>query len=72
MLASLFRTVASLAASAVATELKKPENQRKLAEAAQVAAAKLRDPETGAKVESVAMSGARTLGRVFGNLKNRS
>ncbi len=71
MFASLIRQAAALAASAMASELRKPENQARIADAAQQAAAKMRDPETAKKVETVAMSGARALGRAIGNLKNR-
>jgi hypothetical protein len=71
MFASLLRSAASLAASAVANELRKPENQEKLAAAARTAATKLRDPETSKQLESAALSGARALGRAFGNFKNR-
>jgi hypothetical protein len=60
MFASLLRSAASLAASAVANELRKPENQEKLAAAARAAAAKVRDPET-----------IRALGRAYGRFKNR-
>ena len=71
MIAGLFRQAAALAASALATELRKPENQEKLAAAARGAAAKLRDPETPKQIGSIANSGARALGRAFGSLKNR-
>jgi len=71
MIASLFRQAAAFAASALANEIRKPENQAKLAAAAQQAAAKMRDPATGKQIETVARSGARALGRAFGNLKNR-
>jgi hypothetical protein len=71
VIASLFRQAASLAASALANELRKPETRAKLAAAAQQAAARARDPQTGKQIETVAMSGARALGRAFGNLKNR-
>jgi hypothetical protein len=60
MFASLLRSAASLAASAVANELRKPENQEKLAAAARAAAAKARDPET-----------MRALGRAYSKFKNR-
>jgi hypothetical protein len=71
MIANLFRQAAAFAASAVVSELRKPENQQKLTAAAQAAAAKMRDPETKKQVESIAISGARALGRAYGNLKNR-
>jgi hypothetical protein len=71
MFASLLRQAATLAASALASEMRKPETQAKVAAAAQQAAAKMRDPETAKAVETAAMSGARALGRAFGNLKNR-
>jgi hypothetical protein len=71
MIASLFRQAATFAASALVNELRKPENQAKLAAAAQQAAARARDPETTKQIETVARSGARALGRAFGNLKNR-
>ncbi len=71
MLSNIFRTVASIAASAVAAELRKPENQQKLTAAAQQVAVKLRDPETAQTIGSIANRGARALGRTFGNLKNR-
>jgi hypothetical protein len=69
--ASLFRQAASLAVSALANEMRKPENQAKAAALAQQAAAKMRDPETAKAVETAALSGARALGRAFGTLKNR-
>jgi hypothetical protein len=69
--AALFRQAAALAASAVASELRKPENQAKLAAAAQAAAAKVRDPETSRQIESLALDGARRLGRALGDLRNR-
>jgi hypothetical protein len=71
MIASLFRQAATFAASALANELRKPENQAKVAAAAQQAAAKMRDPETAKQIETAALSSARALGRAFGNLKNR-
>lgn len=49
------RTVITVAANVVVTELKKPETQQKLADSA----AKARD------------GGARALGRAFGTLRNR-
>ena len=58
MFASLFRQAATLAASALASELRKPENQARIAAAAQAAAAKARDPETAKQIETVAMTGA--------------
>jgi hypothetical protein len=71
MFANLFRSVAAMAANAVAAELRKPENRERLLAAAQQAAAKARDPANGERVEAVARSGMRALGRAYGNLKNR-
>jgi hypothetical protein len=71
MIASLFRQAAALAANAMANELRKPENQEKLATAARTAAAKLRDPATSEQLQTLANNGARALGRAIGNLKNR-
>jgi hypothetical protein len=69
------RAVVGAAANAVATELKKPETQQKLAASAQHVAGKLRDPETLKRLETEAGkmrdSGARALGRAVGNLRNR-
>jgi ribosomal protein L9 len=65
------RAVVGAAVNAAATELKRPENQQKLAEHAhavaehaQAVGEKLRDPET-------LKSGARALGRAFGTLRNK-
>ena len=69
------RAVVGAAANAVATELKKPETQQKLAASAQQVAAHLRDPETLKKIETGAGkmrdTGARALGRAIGDLRNR-
>ncbi len=71
MFANLFRQAAALAASVVAAELRKPENQEKIAAAAKAAATKMRDPETAKRVETIALGGARALGRAYSQLKNR-
>ncbi len=71
MIAALVRQAATLAASVLAGELRKPENQERIAAAARQAAAKIRDPETSKQLESLASTGARALGRAFGNIKNR-
>ena len=63
------------AANVVATELKKPETQQKLAASAHHVAGHLRDPETLKKLEMEAGkmrdTGARALGRAIGELRNR-
>ena len=69
------RAVVGAAANAVATELKKPETQQKLAASAQQVAGHLRNPETLKKIEAEAGkmrdTGARALGRAIGELRNR-
>jgi hypothetical protein len=70
-LAMAGKTIVAAAVSTAATELQRPENQRRLAEGAQRVAGQLRDPQIAERVDQTIASGARTLGRAFGNWRNR-
>ena len=79
MLGALFgkamRSAATLAASAIAAELRKPETQQKIGQTIASVQHKLADPETRQKVEQAAgtasKTAARMLGRAAGTLKNK-
>jgi hypothetical protein len=79
MLGALFgkamRSAATLAASAIAAELKKPETQQKIGQTIANVQHKLADPETRAQAERIAgtagKSAARMLGRAAGTIKNK-
>ncbi len=64
-----------LAAGAVASELRKPETQAKIARSVAAATTTLRDPGKRAEVEEAAgkagRSAARALGRVAGTLRHK-
>jgi hypothetical protein len=64
-----------LAAGAVASELRKPETQAKIARSVAATTTTLRDPEKRAEVQRVAgtagLSAARALGRAAGTLRNK-
>lgn len=70
-LATVGKTIVAAAVSTAATELRRPENQRRLAESAQRITAQLRDPQAAERVDRTIASGARSLGRAFGNWRNR-
>ena len=71
----MYRALLRLAAGVVATELRKPETQAKIARSVAAASATLRDPEKRAEVERTAgaagKSAARALGRAAGALRNK-
>lgn len=67
------KMLGQMAIGLAATELKKPENQAKLREAANQVAGALKDPATQKQVteaaKSVSSGVARTLGRRVGSIK---
>ena len=79
MLGALFgkamRSAATMAASAIAAELRKPETQQKIGQTIAQVQHKLADPETRQNVERAAGSAgktaARMLGRAAGTLRNK-
>jgi len=70
--ATVGKTVAAAAVNAAATELRRPETQRRLAAGAQHVAAQLRDPKTAERVDRALAHGAHVLGRAVGNWRNRT
>jgi hypothetical protein len=79
MLGALFgkamRSAATMAASAIAAELRKPETQQKIGQTIAGVQQKLTDPETRQTVERAAgtagKTAARMLGRAAGTLRNK-
>ena len=79
MLGSLFgkamRSAATMAASAIAAELRKPETQQKIGQTLASVQQKIADPATRENVERAAgtagKTAARMLGRAAGTLRNK-
>ena len=79
MIGALFgkamRSAATMAASAIAAELRKPETQQKIGQTIAQVQHKLSDPETRAKAaETAGVAGktaARMLGRAAGTIRNK-
>jgi hypothetical protein len=79
MLGALFgkamRSAATMAASASAAELRKPETQQKIGQTIATVQQKIADPATRQSVERAAgtagKSAARMLGRAAGTLRNK-
>ncbi len=75
LIGKAMRSAATLAASAIAAELRKPETQQKIGQTIATVQHKLADPQTRAKAGQAAgtagKTAARMLGRAAGTLRNK-
>jgi hypothetical protein len=75
LLGKAMRSAATMAASAIAAELRKPETQQKIGRQVAKVQQTLTDPEKRAQIERAAgtagKSAARMLGRAAGTLRNK-